>query len=91
MLDLHHDVRYINTQENGKITLEYFLGFLNGVIASDYDIEKIYIDGIPGLLNLEELEKVVENVISISEKESIDVVMSVSETKMRFLNLSKII
>jgi len=81
MLDLHHDVRYINAQEHGKISLDYFLGFLGGVMASNYDIEKIYIDGIPGLFGNDELETIVKHIYKLAEKENIKVVMSVSGNK----------
>ena len=81
MLDLHHDIRYINTQEYGKLTLEYLLGFVGGVMASDYDIEKIYIDGIPGLFNSEEIQEIVEKINKLANDREIKVVMSISGNK----------
>lgn len=81
MLDLHHDIRYINAQEFGKLTREYFLGFLGGVMASDYDIEKIYIDGIPSLFTLAELEKIIKNVLKLAKQSDIEVIMSISGSK----------
>ena len=81
MLDLHHDVRYINTQEYRKLSLDYFLGFFGGVMASDYDIEKIYVDGIAGLFENDELEVIVQEIVKLAEKEQVAVVMSVSGNK----------
>ncbi len=81
MLDLHHDIRYIDVQEYGKLTLEYLLGFVGGVMASDYDIEKIYIDGIPGLFSNEELEVIVKRINKLANEREIKVVMSVSGDK----------
>ena len=81
MLDLKHDIRYFNAQEFGKLTKEYFLGFFGGVLASDYDIEKIYIDGIPSLFNHDELECVIEKVSALAKQNNIEVIMSVSGGK----------
>lgn len=81
MLDLHHDIRYINAQEYGNLTQEYFLGFVCGVMASDYDIEKIYIDGIAGLFNIKSLEKTVDEMSSLANKYNVNVIMSISGSK----------
>ena len=81
MLDLHHNVRYINAKEYGKLTLDYFLGFFGGVMASNYDIEKVYIDGIAGLLNDEELKIAIGYIARLAEKGGVKVVMTVSGNK----------
>ncbi len=46
MYDLHHDIRFINLSEFPIESSCEFLGFLCGLISNNYDIEKIYIDGI---------------------------------------------
>ena len=81
MLDLHHDIRYINAKEYGKLSLDYFMGFFGGVMASNYDIQKIYIDGIAGLLDGSELKTAVEYVAKLAEKGGVDVIMSLSGNK----------
>ena len=81
MLDLHHDVRYINTKEYGDITLEYILGFFGGVMASNYDIEKVYIDGIASLFEEDELKTLVETIAKVANKVQVQVTMTVSGSK----------
>lgn len=46
MLDLHHDVRLINAMEFDINNIDSFRGFLCGIMAGNYDIEKIYIDKV---------------------------------------------
>ena len=79
MLNLHHDIRYMDALEYGKITKEYFLGFLCGVIASDYDIEKIYIDGIPGMFEINALEELIQKTAQIAQKHDVEIIMAISE------------
>ncbi len=78
MLDLHHSIRYINAQEYGKLTQDSFLGFVCGVMASDYDIEKIYIDGIAGLFKISSLEIIIKKISNMAEKYNVQVNMYVS-------------
>ncbi len=79
--DLHHDVRYIDTQQYRKLSLEYFMGFIGGVMASDYDIEKMYIDGVPGLLSEEDLRTAVKNIGELAKNNNVEVMMSISGKK----------
>ena len=80
MYDLNHDVRFVNLEEFPLKTTEEFIGFIYGIIANNYDIEKIYIDGLYNIMGSEN-----ENVINfidriewLSEKHSIDFVMTLS-------------
>lgn len=53
-------VRFINLREYNVNTEEKFIGFIKGVIATNFDIQQVYIDGLGRLLNktTEELENV---------------------------------
>ena len=44
--DLRHEVRYVNISEFPLADLNDLFGFLCGMIAEDYDISTIYMDGI---------------------------------------------
>ena len=44
--DLDHNIRYINTKEYGITNEEQFHGFVCGLLATDYDIEMVFIDGL---------------------------------------------
>ena len=46
MIELNHRIRLIRLREFDIKDLEVFYGFLNGIIAQNYDIERIYIDGL---------------------------------------------
>lgn len=46
MYELHHDIRFINLSEFPITNACEFLGFICGLISNNYDIEKVYIDGI---------------------------------------------
>lgn len=56
MYDLHHDIRFINLSEFPIKSSCEFLGFICGLISNNYDIEKIYIDGIMNTVKMSEEE-----------------------------------
>ncbi len=43
--ELKHQIRYIMTKDYQIGSEDGFIGFLNGIIANDHDIEYIFIDG----------------------------------------------
>ncbi len=45
-LELDHKVRLIDADEYGIKGYDAFYGFVNGVLAGNYDIKEIYVDGI---------------------------------------------
>ena len=53
MLDLKHQIRFINAMEFEIKNLEGFHGFLCGIISEDYDIEKVFIDGVYKLIDID--------------------------------------
>lgn len=60
--DLRHEIRYINISEFPLTDLDDLFGFLCGMIAEDYDITSIYMDG------LEKFEKEQSNYITFFDK-----------------------
>lgn len=52
IFSLDYNVRLINATEYNLSNLENFYGFLCGLFAMDYDLEKIYVDGIYKVLDL---------------------------------------
>ncbi len=67
---LNHRIRFIDVSEMPIEINSGFFGFLCGVIASNYDIEMIYIDGLFNKLKVSEEELVAwfERVEKLSEK-----------------------
>jgi hypothetical protein len=59
IFSLDYSVRLVNAIEFNINSIESFYGFLCGIIARDYDVEKIYIDGIYKVLSLTD-DKLVE-------------------------------
>lgn len=80
MYDLHHDIRYINTKEHGMMNADQFLGFVSGLLAADYDIEHVYIDGLYKIakLNMEDLKGIIDKLNDTSKDFEVDFYMSVN-------------
>ncbi|MDO5301269.1 MAG: hypothetical protein Q4E76_02030 [Tissierellia bacterium] len=49
---LDYNARLINATEFRLNTLDAFYGFLCGLMAMDYDLEKIYVDGLYKIMDL---------------------------------------
>lgn len=52
IFSLDYNVRLINVSEYNLTNLDNFYGFLTGLLAMDYDLEKIYVDGIYKIFDL---------------------------------------
>ncbi|MBK5252094.1 MAG: twitching motility protein PilT [Peptostreptococcaceae bacterium] len=80
MYDLKHDVRFVNLEEFPVKTTDEFIGFIYGIIANNYDIEKIYIDGLYNIMGSENDNVInfIDRIEWLSEKQSIDCVMTLS-------------
>lgn len=67
---LDYDVRLINAMEFKILDIESFYGFLCGIISRDYDIEKIYVDGIYKVMDIgiKDLKMLLEKLTVIGEK-----------------------
>ena len=85
MYDLKHDLRFISMDEYPVKTKDCFIGFLCGIISNDYDIGKIYIDGLLKVMDtsLGEMPDFVDKVEKLSNKYDIDFVMTISCGKDR--------
>lgn len=64
---LDYNVRLINATKYKIHSLEALYGFLCGILAMDYDIEKVYVDSIYKIFKLttgelEELDKMLEEI-----------------------------
>ncbi len=80
MLRVDYKIRYINIDEYQISGEQGLYGFICGVIASNYDIETIYIDGLYKIINagsdnLEELFKKLDN---IGHKHDVDFAITIS-------------
>lgn len=80
IFDLDYRIRYINTKEYGLTNDEQFQGFVCGLIATDYDIEEVYIDGLYKIAQTgkEKVETVVKRLEFLSQKFDVKFIMSVN-------------
>ena len=81
MFDLRHQVRFINAGEYNLSSDQMFTGFLCGVVAQNFDVGLIAIDAFKKLIkaDLPTTAWLFERMESISEKHSVDFLLSVSE------------
>jgi len=70
MIELNHKIRFINAKEFKVNDLKVFYGFLSGIIAENYDIDQIYIDGLLDIIyeNLEGMEQFIFDIKKLSDK-----------------------
>ncbi|WP_432665810.1 ATP-binding protein [Wukongibacter baidiensis] len=83
MYDLKHDLRFISMDEYPIKNEDEFFGFLCGIISNDYDIKKIFIDGLLKVMDtsVEDVPKLLEKLDRMSTKYEIDFFMTMSCTK----------
>ncbi|HBD62865.1 MAG TPA: hypothetical protein DC038_00360 [Clostridiales bacterium] len=81
IFNLDFRIRYINTKEFGLTNAEQFQGFVCGVIATDYDVELVYIDGLYKIAQsgMDNIEPIVERLDYLSEKFDVSFIMSVNQ------------
>ncbi|MEG1676173.1 MAG: twitching motility protein PilT [Clostridia bacterium] len=80
MFDLRHEVRFINAGEYDLVNDQMFMGFLYGAVAQNFDVGLIFIDAFKKLIKaeLESTEWLFTRLEAVSEKHSVDFVISVS-------------
>lgn len=80
IFDLDYRIRYINTKEFGLTNADQFQGFVCGLIATDYDVELVYIDGLYKIAQsgIDNLEAISERLDYLSEQFNVSFVMSVN-------------
>lgn len=80
-LVLNHEIRLMNAAEYDIKTPTGLRGFVCGVMASDYDIEHVFIDGFPKIVGLDkvaDLEETLVKLEQIASKNNIKITASIS-------------
>ncbi len=82
IFSLNYNVRLINAMEFNVLNVQSFYGFLCGIMAMDYDLEKIYVDGIYKVMNLElkDLVYLLDSLDKISEKYEVEFYINIDYT-----------
>ena len=80
---LDHKVRVINAKSYGICFVCSLKGFIAGILARDYDIGKVYVDGIYDILDLdsENLEKLTNELNELSEYAKADIYLGLNWSK----------
>ena len=79
IFSLDYNVRLINADDYRLQNIESFYGFLCGLMAMDYDLQKIYVDGVYKVvkLNIEELEFLFNKLSKIKDGEGREIFINV--------------
>ncbi len=80
MYDIKSKVRMADTSEFSIDSWKEFLGFICGIISSNFDITNIYVDGVLKIVNntLDGFEEFLSDIDEVSKKFNIDIMISVS-------------
>ena len=80
MHDLHRSIRLVDASYYGLKTQRDILSFVKGMLATNFDIERIYIDGLSRLLdcNIADLEELYNGLDAISNEHSVDFTITAS-------------
>jgi hypothetical protein len=84
MFDLRHEIRFVNAGEYGVHGEDKFLGFINGIMAGNFDVSLIFIDAFLRLMecpkpDIFKLEPFFLELERLSERCNVDFVISLSE------------
>ena len=77
IFSLDHKVRLINAADFDISSVDDLYGFLMGILSRDYDVEKIYIDGIYDIVDFDEksFTDLVDKLEKASSKHSVHFLM----------------
>ena len=80
MFDLNHAIRFINASEYAIGSPKMFYGFISGLLAGDFDLEYIFVDGLLSIIkhDLATLEELFAELKKYSELRGVNFVLSVS-------------
>ena len=80
MHDLHRNIRLVDASYYGLKSQRDILSFVKGMLATNFDIEKIYIDGLSRLLdcNVNDLEELYTGLDAISTEHNVDFTITAS-------------
>ncbi len=84
MFDLRHEIRFINAGEYGIHGPERFMGFINGIMAGNFDVGLVFIDAFLRLLECDKpdifkLQPFFVELEELSSRCNVNFVISLSE------------
>lgn len=81
--EIKYQIRFVNTKESNISSEEGLVCFIKGLIAGNYDIREMYIDGASRMANKEvaDMESFYSELEAISNKSEVDFTLTVSVAK----------
>ena len=81
--DLHRSVRLVDASHYDLKSQHDILSFIKGMLAANFDIEQIYMDGVTRLLdcNVAELGELYQGLEQISKEHNVNFVITASGAK----------
>jgi chromosomal replication initiation ATPase DnaA len=82
--NIDHSVRLINIVDYKVEGFDAFYGFITGVLAGNYDIEQVYVDGLLkiGEKNVQALGELLEKIDAIASDKLVVVTVSAAEEEL---------
>ncbi len=83
MHDLNRDVRLVDVSHYNLVNQSELLSFIKGMLAANFDIEKVFIDGVTRLLdcNVTELQVLYDGLAQIGAEHNVDFFITASCAK----------
>lgn len=82
IFSLDHKIRLINAKNFDVSDVHQFYGFIAGIISRDYDIQKIFVDGIYEIVDVHgQLQELVEALDKLSKNNNVDILMGLDIEK----------
>lgn len=80
--DINYQIRFIDASEYGinKASADKFMGFVGGILAQDFDLEAIYIDGFLKIVreDIVGLGGLFQELESVSDKFNVNITVSIN-------------
>lgn len=91
MSELNYKIRFINTTEFALKTADDLYGFITGMIAGNYDTQKIFIDGLYKITDLTDatLDEFLTKLDAVCSKHDVDIYISVNTISDNITDTSK--
>ena len=91
MSELNYKIRFINTTEFALSTADDLYGFIAGMIAGNYDTQKVFIDGLYNITDLTDatIEGFLTKLDAICSKNDVDVYINVSTVSDNLTDAAK--
>ena len=83
MYDVDRDIRFVNATEYDVSSPDIFMGFISGIMAGNYDMEELFIDGFLRLVksDIDDLEGFFAKLDELTARNGVSVLLSVGADK----------